>query len=82
MAASEIEATRWVSVVTTMSEAGAPGKGHSHAMPPAEKPGLLLHRSSSATENRSHRGSEQDRGYWMGQRRDDNERGRGTGKGA
>jgi hypothetical protein len=62
MAASEIEATRWVSVVTTMSEAGALGKGHSHTTPPAEKPGLLLHPSSSAIGNRSHRDSERDRG--------------------
>jgi hypothetical protein len=51
------------SVVMTMSEAGALGKGHSQATPPAEKPELLLHPSSSPTGNRSRHGSERDRGY-------------------
>ena len=63
------------------SKGGALGKGQGHTTSSVESQSSLVHPSSSTTENGSHRRGKRDRGYWMGQRRDDNERGRGTEKG-
>lgn len=54
---------------------GALGKGQGHTTSSVESQSSLVHPSSSTIGNGSHHRDERDRGYSMGQRRDDNERG-------
>lgn len=58
-------------------KSGALRKGQGHTMSSVERQSSLIHPSSSTTGNGLHHHCERDRGYSMGQRRDDNEQGQG-----